>query len=166
MHETIERLSGVQDRDDVARILLAFALGRARRAAIFVVRGGVLLGWDGAGEGVDGRALRALKFPLDRFAACSKVVDGRSPLIGNPAPDIERSEIRQFLRALGGVPPRSALIAPVLLRDRVVNLLYADAGPGADAPERAGEIVDVLRGVPRAFAALLRRRKAMVTDEA
>jgi hypothetical protein len=51
-----------------------------------------------------------------------------------------------------------------VIRDRVVNLFYGDNGPEGEAPDGVEEILEALRAVPLAFAALLRRRKAMVTD--
>jgi hypothetical protein len=91
-------------------------------------------------------------------------IDARSPLVCNPALDADKPEMRRFLAGLGGSAPRSALLVPIVIRERVVNLLYADNGPGGEGPDRVEEILEALRGVPLAFASLLRKRKAMVTD--
>ena len=162
--EAVVRLAQVESRDEVAEILLNVARTRCRRAALFLVRRDLILGWDVAGEGVDPARMRVLRIPAGGLSMFGNTIDAKAPLVCNPTLDADKPEMRKFLAALGGNPPRSALVVPIVIRDRVVNLFYADNGPDGEAPDRVEEVLEALRAVPLAFAALLRRRKAMVTD--
>ncbi len=164
LKEAVARLARVESRDEVAEILLDVARTRCRRAALFLVQHDTIFGWDVAGDEVDPARMRVLRIPTGALAMFRNTLDAKAPLVCNPALDAGRPEMSRFAAALGGKAPRSALLVPIVIRDRVVNLFYADNGPDGEAPDRVDEILEALRAVPLAFATLLRRRKAMVTD--
>ena len=164
VRQAVSRLGQAATRDEIADIVLEVARTRCRRAALFVVQRDAILGWDGTGEGVDVARLRVLRIPVNALSMFQNTIDARAPLVCNPALDGDKPEMRRFLAGLGGSAPRSALLVPIVIRDRVVNLFYGDNGPDGEAPDRVEEILGALRGVPLAFASLLRKRKAMVTD--
>ena len=162
--EAVARLARVESRDEVAEILLDLARTRCRRAALFLMQRDTIFGWDAAGDGVDPARMRVLRIPAGAIAMFRNTLDAKAPLVCNPALDADRPEMGRFAAALGGKVARSALLVPIVIRDRAVNLFYADNGPDGEAPDRVDEILEALRAVPLAFAALLRRRKEMVTD--
>jgi len=165
MQEAVARLAAVESRDEVARILMAFAKTCCRRAALFIVRGGAILGWDAMGEGVNADAVREMQFPADGLTFFHKAIEAKVPVISNLQADAGQAPLAGLLAALGGGAPRNALTVPILIRGRVVNLFYADHGPGEPVPEGVGEYLTVFGHVPQAFEALLRKRKAMVSQE-
>jgi hypothetical protein len=76
----------------------------------------------------------------------ANTIDAKAPLVCNPALDADKPEIQRFLAALGGGVPHSALVVPIVIRDRVVNLFYADNGPEGQAPDGVEEILEALGG--------------------
>jgi hypothetical protein len=154
-------LAAVRTREDVARILLDFAGERFARAVLLSLQGDFFLGWDARGADVNLPAVRRLKLDADAPSILRAARDARAHFVA-PIPKPPGPIHAQLFDALGGGAPKGALFAPVLVLDRVVCLLYADDGPGAVGPEKIAGMLEVLRGVPLAFAVLLRQRKALV----
>ncbi|HZQ91005.1 MAG TPA: GAF domain-containing protein [Terriglobales bacterium] len=119
---------------DILSALLEGAAVFAGRAALFVMRGGAANGWQSRGfsdnnvvkalavDGNSGLAARAIR---DRMPASAAAVEFSSDLVsraGNPA---------------GG----NCVVLPLLVRDKVPALLYADAGTGGALDSSALEIL-------------------------
>ena len=62
-----------------------------------------------------------------------------------------------FLKLLGGKVPRSAFVIPVVVRGKVVNLLYCDNGGGQDATLDVGELLILAQHINRSYEALLKK---------
>src|ERR1700682_992208 len=75
----LQALEGVSDRDAIAHIVLRASRSKAARALLLQVQGGVAIGWDGLGEGLENGAARQVAMPLGAEAAFSLVVKTRSP---------------------------------------------------------------------------------------
>jgi hypothetical protein len=62
------------------------------------------------------------------------------------------------------LPPRAvttnAAVFPVLVKGRVVNLVYADNGTAGNVRPSLGELLVLLQRVPRAYLRIIRRRVA------
>jgi hypothetical protein len=67
---------------------------------------------------------------------------------------------RRFLEALGKRPQTNAAVFPVVVRGRVVNLVYGDAGPSGNVKADMGELLVLLQKVPKAYLRIIRRRIA------
>jgi hypothetical protein len=63
-----------------------------------------------------------------------------------------------FYKLLGGEFPKTAVLLPLLVRGRVVHLLYVDAGPGRVTPPDVGELLILATNVSRSYDVLLKRR--------
>lgn len=118
-------IQGAADRDDVARLGMRLARRFARCAALLVVNRGVIAGLRGEGEGVDERIEGVMiSCSVDglfaRAAEIGKSVRASAPFDGMDA---------RVLTALGRRDVHGALVVPIAIRGRVVNLLYADNGP-------------------------------------
>lgn len=150
-------LSRARDRHQIARIVLRFARSQFRRAMLFTVHRGVALGWDALGAGLDPLSFRSLMIPLDGLSVFRTVVETRAHYLGGlrrSRPNIE------FLRATGRQVPLSAFVIPVLVRGRVVNLLYADNGHKAHSPNDIGELLILAQHISRSYEALFERKRA------
>jgi hypothetical protein len=64
-----------------------------------------------------------------------------------------------FYELLGGEYPATAVLLPLLVRGRLVHLLYVDQGPKQITPPDVGELLIVSQGVTRSYEALIRARK-------
>jgi len=119
-----ELLATAEDRDTVFLTLLRAARSKARYAALLTVQGGAAIGRVALAEtGVDVGAIVNVLIPLDVVSPFRSVVHNQQPHIGSLGsqdPAIDAMIVR-----LGGSTPPSALILPIVLRDRVVGIVVA-----------------------------------------
>jgi hypothetical protein len=119
-----ELLAAVDDRDVVFLTLLRAARSRARWAGLLTVQGGAAIGRVALAEaGLDIAAIASVLIPLDVVSPFRTVVTSQQPHIG-PLASGDPAIDAMLLRFGGSVPP-SALVLPILLRDRVVALVVA-----------------------------------------
>jgi hypothetical protein len=65
-----------------------------------------------------------------------------------------------FYKLLGGGFPTTAVILPLLVRGKVVHLLYVDNGANQLTPPDVGELLILSQSVGRSYEAMMRRRKS------
>lgn len=109
-------------RDDLAREVLRFLSGRFHRAAIFTVRQDVVSGWMAEGDGLDPDSLRKMQARLGDpffsvFSPESETYTG--PIAGDSAG-------HEFCALPDGRVPPAVLLVKVIIRERLVTILYAD----------------------------------------
>lgn len=153
------RIDAATTRDEV--VAAALALGRCyfRRVVFFIVREPWVMGWDGAGEGLDRARAAALRVPLDAPSVFRSVTRERSMFVGRPGPE----EANQaFLSAIGKKAGTTAALFPVALRGRVVNLMWGDSGAAGAARADLGQLLADMQRIPRAYLRIIRARIAEV----
>ena len=106
---------------EILRALLDTGSAYASRVALFVVKAGAATGWQGRGLGDDD----AVKdFPLDiNSGPTAHAYQNR---VGTPANIAEMD--RRFVKQFGGPENEQILVLPLVLKDKVAALLYADGG--------------------------------------
>jgi hypothetical protein len=155
--EAQRQLQTSAHRDDIARAVLRFARGRFARAVILNVQGELATGWMGLGQGVSARSVQRISVSLGEPSPLAVARDLRSHVAG---PVKRTAAMEAFYAALGGAWPATALLLPVLVRDKPVQLVYVDQGPGQPTPPDAGELFIVTQAAGRSYEALIRARKA------
>ncbi|MEO8845890.1 MAG: HEAT repeat domain-containing protein [Kofleriaceae bacterium] len=119
-----ELLATAEDRDTVFLTLLRAARSKARYAALLTVQGGAVIGRVALAEqGVDVGAIANVLLPLDVVSPFRSVVNNQQPHIGSLTSG--DTHIDAMIVRLGGSMPPSALILPIVLRDRVVAIVVA-----------------------------------------
>ena len=156
MKEAIARLEAAKNRDDIAKAMLALCRNTFPRAVLFLARRGRLSGWDAVGEGIDVQTIRNLMISPQQPSVFKLVYDTSAHFLGAMQP----GEINEgFIKMLGGEPPRSVFLYPILFRGKVVNVIYADGGPGKNAPVDVSDLLIVGPRVPQTFERLLQRAR-------
>ncbi len=150
-------LAGVSDREDVATSVLRFALGKWRRSLLLSVQGSLVTGWRGMGQGVHEAAVRRIGIALRDQGTFRLVRDTRSHYIGPVRKD---AAMELFYKLLGDGFPKTAVILPLLVRGKVVHLLYVDNGPDQFTPPDVGELLILAQSVGRSYEAMIKRRKS------
>jgi hypothetical protein len=119
-----ELLATAEDRDTVFLTLLRAARARARYAGLLTVQGGAAIGRVALAEGaIDTAAIAKVLIPLDVVSPFRAVTQNQQPHIG---PIISGDPgIDSMLMRLGGTLPPSALLMPIVLRNRVVAIVVA-----------------------------------------
>lgn len=119
-----ELLATAEDRDTVFLTVLRAARARARYAGLLTVQGGAAIGRIALAEtGIDIASIQKVLVPLDLVSPFRAVVHNQQPHIGplqSGDPSIDAMVMR-----LGGSMPPSALLMPIVLRDRVVAIVIA-----------------------------------------
>jgi hypothetical protein len=106
---------------EILRALLDASSGSAARLALFVVKAGAATGWQGRGFGDD----ESVKdFPLEMRA--SPVAHAYQNRVATPANIAEMDG--RFVERFGAPDNEQILILPLLLKDKVAALVYADGG--------------------------------------
>lgn len=106
---------------EILRALLDAASGYAARTALFVLKAGAATGWQSRGLGAED----AVKdFPLD--ISSGPVAHAYQNRAAAPANIAEMD--RRFVKQFGGPDNEQILLLPLVLKEKVAALLYADGG--------------------------------------
>jgi hypothetical protein len=114
---------------EILRALLDAGSLYGSRVALFVVKAGTATGWQGRGLGEEDTVK---DFPLDMTAGpAAHAYQNRTATPANIA-EMDRRFVKQF----GGPANEQILVLPLVLKDKVAALLYADGGAdgGLDGP--------------------------------
>lgn len=136
--ESVEaRLQNPLDRDDVGRTLLEFADSRGRRVMLFkVVRAGIA-GWM-PGPGIDRDRLLAFSVSRNQPSLFRSLLEG-APLHRGPLSELKADEELRTLRAVDSAAT-DVLLLPILVRDRIVAILYLEPSGEVFAPETVSDL--------------------------
>lgn len=148
-----DRIDHARHRDEIAQALLDFAVGRFAALVVFLVRDGNALGWRAYTSTPLTRPIADLGLPIGGASALQTANDDGRPYRG-PPPSAGHPTETLLWSALAVEPAAEVFAAPVLVRQRIVNLIYAHPLPGAGF---AGPAVDELSELAvRASAAYVR----------
>jgi hypothetical protein len=157
------RIDAAATRDEV--VVAVLALGRCyfRRIVFFIVREPWVIGWDGAGEGMDRARASGLRIPLDVPSVFQGVTRNRTMFVGRPGPEEAN---RAFLEAIGKKAGTTAAVFPIAVRGRVVNLMWGDSGSTGAARGDLGQLLAHMQKIPRAYLRIIRARIAETRKKA
>jgi hypothetical protein len=121
--QAIASIHAGSTQKEILRALLDAGSACAARVALFVVRAGTASGWQGRGFGEEDTVK---DFPLDMCAGpAAHAYQNRVVTPGNIA-----EMDRRFVERFGGPDNEQVLVLPLVLKDKVAALLYADGGAG------------------------------------
>ncbi|HEU4385268.1 MAG TPA: HEAT repeat domain-containing protein [Anaeromyxobacteraceae bacterium] len=150
-------LAEARDRDGIVSAALRYARDFFESAALFAVTRDAVWGHDALGPDDAARErCRALAVSVDEAGLFRPALETRGPYLGPAAKD---EVTRSVLAGLERGTPRTVLVYPVTLRQRVVCLLLADNGEAPVSPRRLGDLLVLLSTVGGAFERVLRERK-------
>ncbi|MBI5535649.1 MAG: HEAT repeat domain-containing protein [Deltaproteobacteria bacterium] len=151
-----EALSGATTHGVMLRVLFDFARQYFEYTALFVLHGDLAEGVDAAGPGAGPARIRGVGVPIEIPSILSTARDRRSALLTRPSEEGIDAFLRQDLQR-----PMTAqvLVVPVVVRNRVVALLYGDDGDAAVAMNEVGDVLALASLVGRALEQLLLQRK-------
>jgi hypothetical protein len=151
------RIEKATTRDEVVEALVGLCHRFFRRVIFFIVREPMIVGWSGVGEGIDRRLATSFRIPLDQPSNFKLVARHKTLFIGRFGAD---PVDRDFLEALGKRPSTNAALFPLVVKGRVVNLIYGDNGATGNVKPSLGELLVLLQKAPRAYLRIIRQRIA------
>jgi hypothetical protein len=155
LQKAVARIQAGTTQKEILRALLDNTVLYSGRAALFVVKSGAATGWQGTGFSNND----AIKdFALDMTSGlASRVMSSRAAENGS-ASDFDHDFISKF-----GAPADSKVsLLPLLLKDKISALIYADGGSQAGALDAAA--LDVLVHATGAWLEVISQRKQAQKD--
>lgn len=156
--EACDRIDVARHRDEIATTLLEFADGRFPALVLFLVRDGNALGWRAFSEKPLARPINELALPIGGTSSLQCASDDLRVFRGKPPAAAHPTETALWA-FLGLAPAGEVAVAPVAVRQRPVNLVYAH--PRGDRFE--GAVVDELNELAtrasEAYVRLIRQAK-------
>ncbi|ABS24488.1 general secretion pathway protein GspE [Anaeromyxobacter sp. Fw109-5] len=151
-------LAAARTRDEVVLVALRYARDFFAFAAMFAVTRDAVAGHDALGVEPEARELaRGVAIYADDPGTFRTVIETKSPYLGPVSR--EPAGNAAILAGLDRGTPRTALVAPVLLRDRPVCVLFADNGGAPVSARRLGDLLLLVSTLGAAFERIIRERK-------
>jgi hypothetical protein len=158
LDEARAALAAATGRDDVVATALRYARDFFEFAAVFAVTRDAVWGHDALGLEEDARQrCRGVAVAVEAPGFFRPVVETSGPYLGPPVRDPVTEGV---LAGLGRGAPRTVLLYPVILRDRLVCILYADNGEAPVSPRRVADLFPLLGSLGAAFERVLLERKS------
>ncbi len=152
-----ELLAAADDRDSVFLTLLRATRSRARYAALLTIQGGVAIGRVALAEsGIDTTAISRVLIPLDVVSPFRSVANNQQPHIGPLSGD---PSISKMVLRFGGSLPPSALILPIVLRERAVAVVVAHRGHSDLKLADVAELLPLATATAEALGRLIIKHK-------
>lgn len=158
LRETAQRFLSAETRDDIAEILLNVTGRYFRRRLLFVVQRDRIVGWDGWGDQVARDRVRNVLLPLESLSLFTPVKSASAPFRG-PVADLPAN--RRLFEDLGMKPPPEVTLVPLLIKDRVVAVLYGDNGLGKIGEVDLGSLRRLTLQAAMALEILILRSKIL-----
>ena len=155
LEEALRQLSVAQHGKEIPNAILGYAKSSFQRALLFVVRPDKLMALDGFSPPRKAGFAPGYTIDTSEPSVFADAVKSGNPYIG-PIP--ERAMEENAIDFLGGDMPATAFVAPIVLRGRVVNLLYADAGPNRAINANMSEMMVFLNQAVQAYERLIKAR--------
>jgi hypothetical protein len=155
--ELSKGLARADSREEIADLVIAYLAGRFERAAIFLIRDDMAIGWKGVLHKEALLEISDLRISLAEPSVLKTVVDGAGLYLG-PLADNQMN--RSLLEGMGGGRPKAVLLAPLLISGRIVSILYVDGKEILD--DKVPELQKLLAKAALAFEALICREKILM----
>ncbi len=151
-------LAKAEDREEIAEILIGYLGQEFERGALFQVRGGSVSGWKAIYRQQEVKDFPRFALPLTEPSVLKTVAQGAVFHLG-PIPETPFNQIMHDW--LGGGQPETAVLLPLLIMGRVVNILYAE-GKERELGGRFVELQKLMTKAVLAFEILIFRDKILM----
>ncbi len=122
--EQLRTLDAARSQSELLRAMLPILGEHVGRAAVLVIREGVITAWNGTGF-ADGDRLRSWQGALSASPNITRVVDSLAPVTCSPSDD---PLLTEWLA--GDEPQGQAVLLPISLRGKLMGIVYLDHRPG------------------------------------
>jgi hypothetical protein len=138
------------NQKEILRALLDNTVLYSGRAALFVIKAGAATGWQGTSFS-NNESIKDFSLDVSSGLA-ARVMQSRSAESGS-ASDIDQ----RFMAKFGAASDGNAIVLPLLLKDKISALVYADAGTAGGTLDDAA--LDVLVRATSAWLEVISQRK-------
>ncbi|MBI4509485.1 MAG: hypothetical protein HY698_07595 [Deltaproteobacteria bacterium] len=157
LSSAIQGMKAATARSDIADAIIGFGRGVFEIAALLVVREEVALGWRGFGPSVDLDRIETMLVPLSSPSMFREAIDMEDVFAGAAMPSALHAHLFKILRTSA---PRQAVVLPVMIRERIVNLLYGQPiGGGTISDAQVEDLRKLARAAGDAYVRLIALQK-------
>jgi hypothetical protein len=163
-HETTrtsvsQQLAAANDRNDIARALINFLGNDYSAAGILMVRSTIVTGWLGTVDHQEISGFDQLNIPLRNHSIFDLVISSKTHFLGSIT---DTAQNRRLLEYFNAQPPQNVLVIPLMVKDRLVSILYIQ-----DSLEiletKFAELQRLARKAEMAFTLLILKNKILTT---
>ena len=151
-------LAKAEDREEIAEIIIGYLGQEFERGALFQVKRGMVSGWKAIYRKEEVTDFPRFTIPLNQPSVLKTVSEGAVFHLG-PIPETPLNQI--MLEWMGGGRPDTAVLLPLVIMGRVVNILYAE-GKERELAGRFVELQKLLTKAVLAFEILIFRDKILM----
>ncbi len=151
-----QALSQATTRDEIAQALLSIAGKALDTVLVFQVRDGMALGWKGAGTGLAAGIVELVMLPLNAPSMFQEAADAAAPIMASIG---SATLHKHFYKALRRAAPASAIVVPIVIHGRAVNLIYGDRLQENTATDAIDGLQTLAQAAAEAYERILRETK-------
>lgn len=159
IEEVFKHLADPADREDIANNVANHLGQTVDRAALFQIRGNVVQGWKLVRGNKPQTDFGTFQVTLDHPSILKTITDTASYYIG-PIPKTSPDNMR-LVESMGGNPPSTALLVPVIVMGRVVTVIYID-DKKANLPEMLLDLQKLAAKMSMSFEILILKNKILM----
>lgn len=144
IRRAVADIENQQSQSDILKALLRGSAQFAERVAMFIVKGEQAIGWriSSASDAANSQPIGGVSLPLSAQTGLTRAIHSQAPWSGSAR---ENAEDHLLVDQLGG-SPESASVIPLVVRGKVVAVLYADSS-SAEAGAINADALDILARV-------------------
>lgn len=154
--DILHLLAEANERDDIATAIIRYLKTDFPHCALFMVRGDTVSGWLAAGDKPQ-QSFDHLTIPLAENSVFSQVAATRTHYLG---PVISSNQNRKILEFFETPLPRNTLTVPLMVRDRLVSILYIQ-GQLEKLEQHFADIQYIVGKAEMAFKLLILKNKIL-----
>lgn len=154
----LQQLADAKERDDIAAAIINYLRKDFPDCALLMVRANMASGWLAADE-KRSQDFEQINIPMLENSVFNLVATSHSHYLG---PVTDSLQNRKILDYFNSKPSQNALIVPLMVRDRLVSLLYVQ-GQFEELEPRILEIQNLADKAEMSFKLLILRKKILAT---
>ncbi len=158
--DAIAVIANARSREDIGDAIVSYLVMTFGVGMVLIVKNDTALGWRGYARGADQDAIESVSLPLSAPSVFQTAHTKYGLFRGTPDPS--GNDIHKRLwRLLHADTPDEVIVAPVMIKNRVVNLVYAHAADHGALPSSADEqLISVCTAAAQGYIDLIKRQKA------
>lgn len=152
----LQQLADAKQRDDIAKAIIGYLKTDFPDCALLMVRANLATGWLASNNKAT-QNFEQINIPIQEKSVFHLVATSHSPYLG---PVADSAQNRKILDYFSSPPQINALIFPVLVRKRLVSILYIQ-GQMKELEQRLIEIQRIVDKAEMSFQLLIMRNKIL-----
>lgn len=156
--QALDSMKTAVSRDQICNDLVDYLLSMGPIALIFIVKDDMILGWKGHVEGVNPSIFETIMYPCSAPSFFKNALDARAPFCGEPPPEGSTIQTRLW-KVLKQEAPAQVMCGPIMIKDRVVNLLYTHPRKGERfIPRDVAEMTNICKAASVEYLRLIKSK--------